>query len=267
MYKATIVLPISRDNYLGEIFNELNTLDCKFKDFFLLIIVDGGNSLHSIVEEYVNKSKFKNHECIQYKSKHQKLQYDLQIRRLRIAKIHNVARKYLPECKYVIGFEDDTLMPNYTIDALLSNYESYPNAGFIQGVELGRWGIPYIGDWKFDDIHNPTTVTSSAKKEDIHSTDAGGLYCFITKREYYAEHEFKPFGTNDLGPDVDFGLSLRLKGLKNYTDYDISCIHRTGDKHLSLEDTTPSVITIIKNGNRWRVRDNTNTVPSSVANN
>jgi hypothetical protein len=32
-----------------------------------------------------------------------------------------------------------------------TDYQAHPHAGFIEGVELGRWNFPCVGAWPADD--------------------------------------------------------------------------------------------------------------------
>jgi hypothetical protein len=131
-------------------------------------------------------------------------------------------------------------------------YQDNRHMGFIQGIEVGRWGVEYLGAWTVDDVYNPTYIKSTLLLDGIHEVDAGGFYCFMTQAEIYCNHEFKPFDNNDLGPDVDFGITLRQNGYLNYTDYSIKCLHLSGEKEYHPDKSNIEVVNFTRNGNRWR---------------
>ena len=60
--------------------------------------------------------------------------------RRRIAAIHNEIHKLIKPCEYVFLIEDDGALPPDALSRLLADYKAHPYAGFIEGVELGRWG-------------------------------------------------------------------------------------------------------------------------------
>lgn len=249
---VTIILPVSRDNFLNKVFPSLEMLRCDKTKTNLLVIVDGDNNLFVKTRNLVSESKFNQSLCIQFKSEHVLKHYDINARRLRISDIHNEIKQHLWDTIFILGIEDDTVVPNNTLQKLLKDFIDLPHAGFIEGVELGRWGVPYVGAWRFDDIYEPKQISSIIKKDNIEKVDAGGFYCFMSRLDTYESHDFKPFDGNSLGPDVNYGISLRRQGYENYIDWSISCKHLTKDKSISLFNTTPKKITFTKRDNRWR---------------
>lgn len=252
---TTIILPISRADYLEGLFARLEDLQCDQEKTNLLCIVDGNPNLFVNVRNRVDQSKFKEKLCVKLSSKKKLKHYSYLERRVKISEIHNEFKKYIKNCRYVFGLEDDTFIQPSTLKKLLKNYYMYPHAGFIQGVQLGRWGIPYIGAWKIDDIYNPKKIKSisySNSKKDLESIDAGGFYCFITKAEIYMAHDFKPFGNNDMGPDFNYGIELRKMGYDNFIDWSISTIHKTPKGDISLFNTEVRDVAFVKKENRWR---------------
>lgn len=250
--KVTIFIPISRKDYLDKIFAILELLECDAENTNLLVVVDGKVDLFVEVRNKVETSKFANRLCLQFKSKTSPRQFDILGRRIRISDIHNFAKEYIQDADFVFGIEDDTIIPTNALSMLLRAYSIHPFAGFIEGIELGRWGIPYIGAWKVDDIYNPQQIESTPLKEGIQEIDAGGFYCFLTRASTYKEHHFKPFDNNSLGPDVNFGIELRRIGLINYANYDIKCAHKTKERNLTFINTKPKITTLIKKDEVWR---------------
>jgi len=248
----TILLLVSRNDFLERILTSIELLECNNMKTSLIVIVDGDNKLFLDVRNVVEFSKYDQSICIQYKSKEKKSQFDVMQRRKRISAIHNFAKEYINDNGLIMGIEDDTIVPH---DALIKMHKEYiynNHIGFIQGIELGRWGIPYLGAWLVNDIYDTTSIKSTLLLEGIHEVDAGGFYCFMTRTDTYLNHTFKPFENNDLGPDVDFGITLRRNGLINYTDYSIKCIHLDKDKELIIGKEDIQIVNLIKADNRWR---------------
>lgn len=257
MNRVTIFIPVSRSDYLDKIFSTLELLECDRTKTNILVVVDGDSNFFVDVRNRVEMSKFEQRLCVQYKAKDKLKKYSYALRRKRISDIHNFAKQYIQECDYVFGLEDDTIFGVDTLKKFLRLYGLYPYAGFIQGVQLGRWGNPYVGAWKVNDIYEPTEIMSMLPPEKnspvwFQQVDAGGFYCYITKRESFVDHNYEPFDGNGLGPDVNFGISLRQQGMLNYIDWTTTTIHRSKDRDVSLLNTKPSVVTLRKVNYRWR---------------
>jgi GT2 family glycosyltransferase len=155
-------------------------------------------------------------------------------RRQRIADMHNEMKKFINKCDYVFLVEDDTLLPKDALTKLLQGFEKYPDAGFVSGVQVGRWGFEILGAWRTDNAFEPEQITSTKLEEGIQEVDGAGFYCCLVRKENYIDHNFAPF-EKILGADVNFGFSLRKKGLKNYVDYSIHCDHVTKKEVLSVD--------------------------------
>jgi hypothetical protein len=262
MHKVEIFLPISRSSHLQALFNSLETLDCDPQETSLLAYVDGDKTLFELVLPLVEGSKFQIKHCIprpQPKQRVSKTSRD--DRRLRIAAIWNEARELLGPCKYVMGIEDDTIVPSYALERLLAVYGTHPHAGLVEGVELGRWGISHVGAWLADDVYDPKLITSTMPPvhdnaalewTNIAEIDAGGFYCYLTKREHFVGHAYKPYDYI-AGPDMEFGFSLRQQGYKNYIDWSVQCTHLkdNGDK-ITLANTHVDQFTLTKRERGWR---------------
>lgn len=251
MHRVTIFMPVSRQDYLHQIFAHLEMLECDSKTTNLLVMVDGDASLYVLTRNYVEQSKFAERLCVQFQSKQKIRTYDVLGRRKRISEIHNQAKEYVGECDYVFGIEDDTIFPLDSLKKFLDHYSTFPYTGFVQGVELGRWGVPYVGAWKFDDVYEPTVIKSMMPKTGREEIDSGGFYCYLTKRFSFCNHEYQPYEGNALGPDVNFGAELRQSGFKNYILWDLNCVHKSKGKDLSLSNTSPMSITFSKRKGRW----------------
>lgn len=248
---TTIVLPISRIQYLDQIFACLEYLECNAEQTNLLGIVDGDINLYEIARNKIELSKFNDRLCVQYKAKDKLKNYDIMHRRRRISDIHNFAKQYIQKSEYIFCMEDDTTFRPHTLEKLRHDYSTLPFAGMIQGYALGRHGIPHFGSWNFDEIYEPRCIVSQNKGKDIQETDAGGLYCTLTKAETYMAHTFEPFH-DGLGPDVNYGIELRRQGYKNYTDWTLPCIHHTKDGDIIPNQNISQQVQFIKTEHRWR---------------
>ncbi len=248
---VTIIVPISRDLILDKLFASLELLQTPPNCNLLTIVDTTSTKLFEKVRNKTQESRFNERLCIQYKTTPPK-QLSIPNRRVRIANVHNEIKKYLQKSEFVFGIEDDTIVPTYALKRLLRQYQTKSNAGFIQGAQIGRWGVPYVGAWKADDIYEPTKFTTQLPSDELQEIDAGGLFCFLTRFETYAKHEFKTFDNNALGPDVNFGMSLRQQGMRNFVDWGIKTKHynRNGDI-IDFINTQPVQLEYFKYRNKW----------------
>lgn len=229
--KITIVLPISRDTYFQRLFPSLEFMITP-PDTSILAIVDGDIQLYEKARNYITSSKFAERLCIHRKSQPQ---LTITSRRKRIAEIHNEAKQYLNNAELLFLIEDDTLYHPSTLRKLFDVYKNFPHAGFVSGVQVGRWGLKYIGLWEVDNVYEPTKISSSPIKQWVHEIDASGLYCMLTRKETYMKHTFEPYD-NILGPDFNYGLWLRKEGYRNYAHFDVHCTHLTQKEELKITD-------------------------------
>lgn len=228
----TIILPISRHDYLSQIFSSLELLHCDRNQTSLLAIVDGDDSLYTKARNFVNNSKFNERLCV-FRNQGEVDVSSIMKRRERIAAIHNEAKKYIHKTDFIFLVEDDTLYEPLTLVKLQTAYSIYPYAGFISAVQVGRWGLRYIGLWHVDNIYKPIRITSSPLLQSIQKVDASGFYCLLTKKENYIKHNFTQF-EGVLGPDFEYGLRLRQKGFANYGHFGIYCTHLTKKEKIQV---------------------------------
>lgn len=249
---VTIILPVSRPEYLDAVFARLEMLECDRRMTNLLCIVDGTPELFVNVRNRVEMSKFADRLCILFSYKGTYKKTSRLARRFRISEIHNQLKENIVQCDYVFGIEDDTIIGPRTLKILLKDYSLQPYAGLIEGVQIGRWGIPMVGAWKVDDVYDPKTIDSLMPSKDLQEIDAGGLYCFLTKHDHYVKHTFKPFDNNEMGPDFDFGLELRRAGMMNFIDWNVTTVHKSKQGDISLLTTEPRHVRFVKKETRWR---------------
>lgn len=247
----TIVLPISRKDYLLPIFDCLDKLK-RPNDTELLLITDGDAELEKAVQLLLDSISYFKVMIVNFGDAPAAEIVD---RRKRIAEIHNFAKQYISEdCKQVFLIEDDTVFDELALSELqVAMFNE--KATFVQGVEVGRWKTPYIGGWLADDFMNPKVIKSVKPSKGLQEIDAGGLYCALVDAKAYLQHHFQPYASQDmkgLGCDVNFGLWMRKLGMKVVMDWDVQCGHYKDGRQLRLEEIRPVVAVFeLNDNNKW----------------
>lgn len=257
---VTIVLLVSREFFLQRIFANLDFLECNAEETNLLVYVDGDWNIYEKARNLTQASKFKEKLCV-YRRKGLPNVGSIRSRRKRIADIHTEVKEIIVNCEYIFLLEDDTLIPNNTLKMLLKDYADNPYAGFISGIELGRWGYTHIGAWRVDDIYDPKRITSIPMKSsvssdtlnDVEEVDAAGFFCCMVKKDNYLKTEMDPF-EDILGPDVNFGIKLRQAGFKNFVDYGIRCRHLTKRGDINFQNSVIVQMEFTKDGEKWNMK-------------
>lgn len=250
---TTIILPVSRPNYLRAIFARLELLDCDRADTNILVIVDGDVQLFQTARDLTVESKFFEKLCV-YRHKGNANVGSVRLRRQRIADIHNELKANLGKADYLFLIEDDTLFPTNALRRLLEKASSSRNVGIVSGIELGRWGYLHIGAWVLDDVYDVTCMKTILLETGTQKVDATGLYCCVVRAEHYLKHTFAPFN-EAIGPDVGFGVALRREGLQNYVDFDIKCTHLTVRDSIIVDQSKIVQVALEKIGNTWIQRE------------
>ena len=116
---TTIVLPISRKDYLSKIFMTLEMLDCDRAYTNLLCYVDGSLELFQETRNLVVNSKFRERLCV-YRRKGIGSVSSVLRRRQRISDIHNEIKDLIKQTDFIFLIEDDTLFSSNTLKKLLS---------------------------------------------------------------------------------------------------------------------------------------------------
>jgi hypothetical protein len=267
---TTIILPISREQHLLRVFASLELLECDRDRTSLLAFVDGETDLFLMARNLVAQSKFAERLCVQGNIPGPRREFSINTRRRRIAAIHNEIRKLIKPCEYVFLIEDDGVLPPDALIRLLTDYLAHPYAGFIEGVELGRWGIPHVGAWRADDVYDMKRLESAMPARPgllndagraigavpdkvVEEIDAGGLYACITRYQHYVDHEFQPYNGCAFGPDIDWGITLRQQGYQNYLDWSVAVEHCGPDGNSAHpRATAPVKITFCHFEGRWQ---------------
>lgn len=246
---TTIAMPVSRIDFLHRIFAQLDMMPCNAEETNLLVYVDGDQDLFTKARNFVWESKFKEKLCV-YRRKGLPNVNHIRQRRQRIADIHNEMKELVGACDYVFLLEDDTLIPLDTLTKLLKDYSDHPFAGFITGVQVGRWGFTVPGVWKVNNPYDVKEIKSllPPKADEgsvLQEIDAAGLYCCLIKTKNYKDSNFTPFELI-LGPDVSLGLYLRMMGYKNYVDWSINTTHLTKRGEIKVGKVDLQQITFTK---------------------
>lgn len=244
---------VSRTTYLDRV------LECiknqTYKPENLIVIYDGVDSGYTQVRNKVVELDMKINKLV-FISDNISPVHTISERRRNIARNHNTVREQLAECDWVWSIEDDGILPNDAL-AKLVKLAKKKNVGMVTGVELGRWGKPYVGAWEVDDVVHPMHVDSlpnKAAEGGIEKIDGCGLYCALIRYEGYKNHQF--YTTNGLGPDVNLGLYLRSLGYDNYIDWSIHVTHLTHFQGEEIEIPATSKSSVVKftllSGSTWK---------------
>lgn len=200
----------------------------------LVFVIDGDEPIIKSQLEALHRDKG-------YRSLHLEMNKDwepnevrLAIRRKRIADVKEQTKHLVARCdgEFVISLEDDTVFDRLgSFDRLLLPFRQHANIGFVQGVQIGRWGVRMVGAWKFDDVTNPTRVETMLPPEwarefvemdkTTEEITAGGWYGYATRKHHYLDAVYHWDESQPWGPDVNFGLWLSSRGYKCLIDWSI----------------------------------------------
>lgn len=228
--KITTILPVSRTRYLDRVMESVNNQTYPVEN--LIVVFDGSDEDFLEVRNKLVSSFIGNLLCV--KSNNAKPAFSIRERRNNIVNIHNQIRELVTESDYVFSIEDDGILPPDALEKLVSI--AGVDVGVITGVEIGRWGVPYIGAWNVDDMHDTKLILSVENKTSIggvEEIDACGLYCALINAEYYKNHKF--FTDNGIGPDVNMCLFMKQHGLMNLIDWSIHVTHLTNRGGVEME--------------------------------
>lgn len=254
--KITTILPVSRTSYLDKVLESL--VNQTYKPDNIIVVFDGNDNEFLAVRNKI--IELKNIDKVVMVSNSLAVAHTIPDRRRHIVNIHNQIREIMTDCDWVFSIEDDGILPSDALEKLVTNMNTLQlkkgDVGMITGVELGRWGVPYVGAWKVDDIFETKKVESlenKAPEGGVEEVDGCGLYCALIRADYYKRHEF--FTSNGLGPDVNLGIFLRQQGLRNYIDWSIHVTHLTFREGRDIEIHATEKARVVKfhllSGNTW----------------
>jgi len=233
--KIIAILPISRLQYLDRVIDSLIAQTHKVQG--LIVVLDLADDEYLEARNKIVGLGFDQVLCV--KSNNLAPVHSVPERREHITNIHNQFRGLIGEADWVFSMEDDSIIPSDALERLINVTRTEEKVGMATGVELGRWGVQYVGAWTVDDIENVQLITSVENRiletSLVQEIDACGLYCGLIRADLYKEHEF--FTYNGLGPDVNLGLFIRNKGFNNYIAWGIPVIHLTNSMREEIEIT------------------------------
>lgn len=251
--KITTILPVSRIQFLDRVLESLQNQT--YKPDNLIVVFDGHDSEYIAVRNKI--VELKGIDKVVVVSNSLALAHSIPDRRRHITDIHNQIREIMADCDWVFSIEDDGIFPPDALAKLVKNVETLEDVGMVSGVELGRWGMAYVGAWRVNDVFEPKVITSLENKTaegGIEELDGCGMYCALIRADSYKTHEF--FTNNGLGPDVNLGFYLRRQGFKNYIDWSIHVTHMTvrEGKEVEIPATGESrVISLtLLSGSTWK---------------
>lgn len=159
----------------------------------------------------------------------------LATRRQRVAEIHNQSKDLInmSDGEIIIGLEDDTVMDRVkSFNRLYQPLLDDPDTGFVEGVQVGRWGANIIGAWSADRADKPTMIGTLLPSEGYQEITGGGWYGYATRRKLWLDCEYYTSTAQPWGPDVNFGFWLSQNGYKCFIDWDTIFGHRDHTKTL-----------------------------------
>lgn len=197
-------------------------------------------------EPYIaNRLKKYAEEC-GYRSFHVKINSDwhpnevrLAVRRMRVADIHNQSKDLIAKTdgEIIIGLEDDTVFDRLdSFERLYQPLLDDPEVGFVEGVQMGRWGANMIGAWLADDIWKPKRIETLLPAGGYQEITGGGWYGYATTRNLYLNCEYYTSSAQPWGPDVSAGFWIRQQGYRCIVDWDTVYGHNDYNKTLYPDD-------------------------------
>lgn len=241
--KILTILPVSRLKYLDLVLDSLINQSYEERTA-LLVVVDGDSDLYVKVHNKLASIPLNNVLCVQSEN-FRGAAVTIPQRRWHISAIHNQIKKLIGgDIEWIFSIEDDGILPINALSSLVNDVRNHPHVGLVTGVELGRWGVPYVGAWKVDDLTNVQKITSMVSKTGlslVEEIDACGLYCALIRVDLYKQHHFN--SDNGLGPDINLALEIRNCGFKNYIDWSVPVTHLTekNGTELRIPATDPAM--------------------------
>lgn len=192
-----------------------------------------------------------------YRSFHVKINEDWQpnetrlaIRRMRIADVHNQSKDLIARTDgdIVLGFEDDTVFGR--LESLEHLYDRLDDkVGFIEGVQMGRWGANIIGAWLSNGIPEFNRIETMLPKTGYEYITAGGFYGYATWKKLFLNHDYYTSSAQPWGPDVNFGLYVQSQGYDCLINWDIMFGHNDYNKVLYPDDPKIRLAQVVYNKN------------------
>lgn len=234
----SLAVPITRDWALNQLFAGIMALEGKEHITQILLYVDtDSRKIYNAIHDYWLEELKKITPNVYY---HQSERPDIsQVRilprRQRVVDVHRDIKHLfkigeLEQTDYLFGLEDDTIVPDDALVKFLSVAKHHPKIGFVQGVQVGRWGYKMIGAWRVNNIAEPTefvslpnTVPQNKFFSLTEKIDGGGLYCYLTPLKHFLGHDWR-LGVEER-VDMQYGLDLTAAGYECFIDWSVVCGH------------------------------------------
>ena len=220
MDNLLIFVPVSRENRIKEVINDINNLEIGDFNVEVLLLIDDIR-----IPRLETKYKTK----LLYTGNYSMSEWDIYKRRIRIAENFNKASDWIKgqnRFDLMFIFEDDCEIKPETFIKLNERYSGYDfilqKLGFVSGVQAGRWGEKMLGVWNIDGDKIKTLKLT----KDINLVTACGFYGFVIRPELFCLNKFR---SGFFGPDVYFGIDLDLEGYSNYCDMTVKIGHKLND--------------------------------------
>lgn len=250
--KHTLFIAWTRISFVEQMLNNINGLVLPYKDTEIVFYVDTDNKeLWQRLYNWAVLNQFVYNGICMIKSGNQAPEnYSPIPRRERIIKMKEDSKQYISASEYVFCIEDDTKVPYLAFPTMLRHFKRR-NVGFVQGVQMGRWGLNVLGAWKLDYLDDPTTIETMPFKGEWVDIDGGGMFCYLTPVELYKSHKYYYWTAEPGGPDATYGFELRKKGYRCIMDFRLLCDHYTDQGILIPTPHNIMVAKWHKRGSQW----------------
>lgn len=214
----------------------------------LCIIVDADEQyIANICQKFADKWGYRSFH-VKVNSNWHPNEVRLSIRRQRVADVHNQSKDLiaLTDGEFIIGFEDDTVFDRLeSFERLYQPLLDDPKVGFVEGVQMGRWGANMIGAWLANDIFNPSRIETLLPGEGYQEITGGGWYGYATRRYLYLNCDYYTSTAQPWGPDVSAGFWIRQQKYKCLIDWNTVFGHNDYSKILYPDDPNIRLAKII----------------------
>ncbi len=248
----TILVTLSRPEAIDLVMDQLAVALEDPYDYELVIAVD--NRLIGLTDLNVSVRKlfpnrFRHIDIVSTKNPSPR-KFNIPGRRDRISALHILAKGFIGSSDLVFCFEDDTVLPEHVVSKLVKTWEweklsSSHKVGYLEGVQVGRWGTRYIGAW--DQLEDGVIVSKLPTGDPVDLITGGGFYCFITPTELYKSAPFT--WEEPMGPDFHYGVWLKAQGYSSFIDWGVQCGHVT-NKEVIYPNGTEVALKVKLVGNR-----------------
>ena len=149
-------------------------------------------------------------------------------RRGRHGAMRSASAALIPDAKYLLLLEDDTLIPPDSWAKLTAGLDA--GYDWVCGFEVGRWSCPCPGIWHISERERRSATPGTG----LERVDATGLYLVLTTPELYRSRRWD-FWDNAWGHDVSITYQMTLDGYKLGVDWSLTCIHMTQEGDLTCD--------------------------------